>query len=47
MCAVGFLGGQHIGPGHGQALREAGATFVTEDWSKLAGWLAQERSISK
>ena len=47
MRVVGFLGGQHIGRGHGAALREAGATFVTPRWSSVARWLARTRSISK
>jgi HAD superfamily hydrolase (TIGR01509 family) len=47
MRVVGFLGGQHIGRGHGAALRAAGATFVTPHWSSVAKWLAGTRSISK
>jgi HAD superfamily hydrolase (TIGR01509 family) len=47
MRVVGFLGGQHIGRGHGAALCEAGATFVTPHWSSVARWLARTRSISK
>jgi HAD superfamily hydrolase (TIGR01509 family) len=47
MRVVGFLGGQHIGRGHGAALREAGAAFVTPHWSSVARWLARTRSISK
>jgi HAD superfamily hydrolase (TIGR01509 family) len=47
MRVVGFLGGQHVGRGHGAALREAGATFVTPHWSAVAKWLARKQSISK
>ncbi len=47
MRAIGFLGGQHIGRGHGAALRAAGAAFVTPHWSSVARWLARTRSISK
>ena len=47
MRVIGFLGGQHIGRGHGAALREAGASLVTPHWSSVAKWLADARSISK
>jgi HAD superfamily hydrolase (TIGR01509 family) len=47
MRVIGFLGGQHIGRGHGAALREAGATLVTPRWSSVARWLAGTRSISR
>jgi HAD superfamily hydrolase (TIGR01509 family) len=47
MRVIGFLGGQHIGHGHGAALREAGAAFVTPHWSSVARWLARTPSISK
>jgi len=43
MTAVGFLGGQHIRPGHGVALLEAGAAFVTENWTSVAEWLGRPR----
>ena len=38
--AIGYLGGSHIGPGHGERLKAAGAEFVAKDWRAAAGWLA-------
>jgi HAD superfamily hydrolase (TIGR01509 family) len=45
MRAVGFLGGQHIRPAHGDKLLAAGATIVAEDWPEIARWLSDENSI--
>ena len=42
MRALGFLGGTHCGPGHGEALTRAGADRVCADASALAGALADE-----
>jgi HAD superfamily hydrolase (TIGR01509 family) len=42
MRAIGFLGGRHIRPGHGERLREAGADFLAESWSDVNRLLANE-----
>ena len=36
MTAIGFLGGQHAGPGHGKVLAEAGATHLAQSWAEVA-----------
>jgi HAD superfamily hydrolase (TIGR01509 family) len=36
MTTIGFLGGQHAGPGHGKVLAEAGATHLAQSWAEVA-----------
>lgn len=43
MTAIGFLGGQHAGPGHGKALREAGATHLAQSWAEVARLFTKEQ----
>jgi HAD superfamily hydrolase (TIGR01509 family) len=42
MRVVGFIGGSHVAPDHGQALAEAGASAVVKDFAELTGLLKQE-----
>lgn len=37
---IGYLGGAHIGEGHGERLLAAGAEFVAKDWEQIRGYLA-------
>jgi HAD superfamily hydrolase (TIGR01509 family) len=43
---VGYLGGAHIGPDHGDRLLAAGAEFVAQDWSQVAKRLANNRAVA-
>lgn len=36
MTAIGYTGGSHTGPGHGDMLKENGAHLVCADWSEVA-----------
>jgi beta-phosphoglucomutase-like phosphatase (HAD superfamily) len=40
MKVIGFSGGGHCRPGHGERLREAGAIAVADAMSRLPGLLA-------
>jgi beta-phosphoglucomutase-like phosphatase (HAD superfamily) len=40
MTALGFHGGSHCRPGHGDALRAAGALMIFDDMRKLPGLIA-------
>ena len=41
MPVVGFVGGGHCGPAHGQALRQAGASSVYDHWDQVASYWEQ------
>lgn len=36
MLAIGYTGGSHTGPGHGEMLRANGAHVVCDDWREVA-----------
>ena len=40
MTAIGFLGGTHLDPSHGERLTRAGATLFAGNWSDVERWLA-------
>jgi HAD superfamily hydrolase (TIGR01509 family) len=40
MTAIGYLGGLHIGSGHGEKLMRAGATLAVATWGEVEQWLA-------
>lgn len=42
MRAIGFIGGGHCRPGHGERLRAAGAVAVVDDMRGLAGLMRNE-----
>lgn len=39
MTPIGFVGGSHIGPGHGERLRAAGAMRVIDRMQQLIEWM--------
>jgi HAD superfamily hydrolase (TIGR01509 family) len=39
MTAFGFTGGSHVGAGHGEVLRQAGAVTVADSWHGLGPYL--------
>jgi len=43
MTAIGYLGGRHIGPGHSEVLRQAGASHLAEDWPAIARLFTKEK----
>ena len=43
MTVVGYLGGQHIQPGHGEALVRAGASHLAHNWPEVARLFANEK----
>ena len=43
MAVIGFLGGGHIGPGHGDRLRTAGAHWIADDMGAVAHVLTSLR----
>ena len=45
MTVAGFLGGSHLGAGHGAVLREAGADFLVADAPALAASIARRNSL--
>jgi HAD superfamily hydrolase (TIGR01509 family) len=45
MTVIGFLGGQHIGPGHGEALLRAGANYLARDWPEVARLFEKEEAF--
>ena len=42
---IGFLGGGHVEPGHGELLREAGADAVATSWAEVANLFAHPESL--
>jgi HAD superfamily hydrolase (TIGR01509 family) len=41
MRVIGYLGGSHVGPDHGERLLEAGADALAENWADVNRWLAR------
>lgn len=40
---IGYIGGAHVGEGHGERLKAAGANFIAEDWMQVRDYLAKPR----